>query len=144
MNRLTCAALTLLLALPACIGQECNLMYAPDNLAISFSPALEDEGLWGFTLSGDLSATCSAPLPMVESVAPLCDNDLVSVSYSADGAAIEGISIFGEAPAAVTLSVSFDEASVGDFDLAPEYSVDEPNGKGCGERSAGEVAVEVP
>lgn len=119
-------------------------MYAPDTLNITFDPAPAAEGLWTFTLSGDYSVTCNAPIPFSESVAPLCDDDLTTVTYSEDGLSIEGLLVFGEAPDSVTLAVSMDDEEIVSDVITPDYEVDEPNGKGCGERRYADVVFSLP
>lgn len=137
------ALLALLPLLAAgCIGKECNLMYAPDALEIDFSPALTGDGAWSVTLSGDLDAACTVSLPLADDGAPDCDTEGVELVLSDDGSAIEAISLFGLAPEHLTLDVALEGATILSEDLTPTYTVDEPNGEGCGERQSAVVVVD--
>ena len=140
--RLTPALLTLCaLSLSGCFSKECNQMYAPDNLQITFEPSLSDAGAWTVELSGDLSATCTVTLPLADDGAPDCDLEGVDLLISDDSSSIEGVSFFALAPDAVTLTVSLEGEELLSEDLAPTYESDEPNGEGCGDRRSAEVIV---
>jgi len=129
-------------------GLECNLMYAPDHLGIAFDPEITAEGTWTFELSGDFDALCEVDLPVPDpsnmEYTPCGGVDLVDLGLSGDGVGVTGLSIMDEAPASVTLTVSFDGSVVYEDTLTPAYDVDEPNGTGCGERYGTEVTVVVP
>lgn len=140
MRSLLLASLVVLTA-PGCV-LECNAMYAPDNLEIVLNPALTDAGSWEIVLEGDLETTCAVVLPLAEGEVATCDNDAVSLLISASGDAIEGVSLFGYAPDSHTISFSLDGTLVSSHDLEPEYELDEPNGKGCGERRSGVVEID--
>lgn len=138
-------ALALGLSSSACVVLECNAMYAPDALQLTFDPALEGDGEWTVTLSGDLDAGCSVTLPLpTEDAWPVCDMEGVELLLSEDYTRIEGVSLFALAPEAVTLTVALDGEEILSQAITPEYDVDEPNGKGCGERHFAEVVVATP
>ncbi len=129
-------------------GLECNLMYAPDFLDITFDPETTAEGTWTFELSGDTTALCEVDLPVPDpsnmAYTPCGGVDLVDLGLSGDGVAVTGLSLMDEAPASSILTVSYDGTVVHEETLEPSYDVDEPNGAGCGERYGGEVTVAVP
>ena len=122
----------------------CNLMYAPDSLLIS----LESDG--SFFQSGDWllevdGVQCLVTLPADDTMV-FCDpgdGTGVEIGLADDRSEVVSVMLMGRAPAALEMALSFDDAVVFSQELSPSYSVDEPNGEGCGERSSSEIVVEL-
>ncbi len=129
-------------------GTDCNLMYSPSNLQLVFDPEITAEGTWTFELTGDFDALCEVDLPVPDpsdmAYTPCGGVDLVDLGLSDDGVGVTDLHVMNEAPASLTLIVSFDGSVVFEDTFTPSYDVDEPNGTGCGERYSASVSVEVP
>ena len=123
--------LALLMSLMACDlpleGHSCNLMYSPSTLTLELTAD------WSGEISVDVSgddAQFSCVLSEDEAAAE-CDDFHGSIELS-DDLLVVVLSEFS--PAVVELTVVHDGGSES-LVLEPEYTVDEPNGPGCGERS---------
>ena len=130
--------LFLLLSLPVALsgcGHGCNLMYAPDQLSILFNPPLSGEGEFLLEVEGDATGACVITLPD----AAVCEGDLQVFS---DATEVSGLQLYELAPAHLTVSVSKDGTLLSMQEVSPTYTVDEPNGKGCGERHSAEVELD--
>jgi hypothetical protein len=126
------------------IGQSCNMMYAPSTVDVTINGL--SEGAWEWTIDvGDHGVVCTATLPDASDAA--CEGNAwsgPSVTQAADGSWSAQVMVeLGEA-GTVAVSATKDGAVVLDGDHEVEWTVDEPNGEGCGERSVGalEVAIE--
>lgn len=129
--------LALLLSLMACDlqdgGQACNLMYSPSMLTIELTAewngAIQIDGSGG----GD---QISCVLAEAESAAA-CDDGISTIELSGD---LLVVSLEQFVPDSLELTV-VDDNGAELFTLEPSYSIDEPNGPGCGERRLGTESI---
>lgn len=131
----------LVLTISGC-SMECTLIDAPSYLSIDLNPPVSDAGTWDVALEGDLTAACTLVLPLVAPEDVSCDSDNMNLELTDGYDAIEGILLYNESPDALTVSLTLDGTLVSSQDLAPVYEVDEPNGKGCGERRSATVEID--
>ncbi|MFT4977940.1 MAG: hypothetical protein ACI8S6_003848 [Myxococcota bacterium] len=129
--------LAMLLTLTGCdlVGKTCNLMYAPDMLAVEATRSEGWEGELTVIAEGDgVTITCTI---LAGETVSTCDNDGSSAELSGDTLSIF---LWEFAPDTAELIFSIDATEIAAESLAPAYDVDEPNGEGCGERrSATEI-----
>ena len=126
------------------MGQSCNMMYAPSMVDVTLAGLAE--GAWEWTIDvGDHGAVCTFTLPGGADAA--CAGNAWSgptLTQAADGSWSAQVMVeLGEA-GTVAVSATHDGAVVLDGEHEVVWTVDEPNGEGCGERSVGalELAVE--
>lgn len=138
-NKTFLATPLLLVACEAVPGTTCNLMYAPDQVHMTFEDMDFEEGAWRLTIDGDI--VCEFELPLASDAAVECiGGHEVYVVPSSDGARIDEVSIWEFAPDQFDASLHLDDELFAEASFEPEYSIDEPNGEGCGERSFAEVS----
>jgi hypothetical protein len=122
--------IALLAALGGC-AQTCNAMYAPNTLTIAFDPALAAEGAWVVRLSDADDAeigTCTwSPGEAAD-----CGDSAVELTIADD--TVVALSMWEPPGGPYRLRVVHVDNVVVDEEITPEVEVDEPNGKGCGER----------
>ncbi len=150
MTRTVLAALAALapLTLAACDilpGRACNLMYAPSGVVVTFDADAWAPGTWEIEVDGlvctvELGAE-SEPFERIP-----CDDDGVArleLVLTEGGDGIDFAHLIERTPETLDVAVRHDDAVVVDTSLVPEYVVDEPKGRGCGERRAAGVTVVV-
>ena len=116
----------------------CNTMYAPDTVVIDFSEADFGEGRWRIEID-DIS--CTLDLPADPGASVECEGDLeVWGVVSDDGLGIDELNVWEFAPESFEVTLYLDDELYDSQSFSPEYEVDEPNGRGCGERSFAEVS----
>lgn len=122
--------LPLLLSLTGCdlVGTSCNLMYAPDSLALEITNA-DLSGKVGVSVTAD-GETITCILAETESEGG-CDVDGSSISISGD---VLEVFLWEFAPDELELSVWTADTGVEPVTITPAYTEDEPNGEGCGFR----------
>lgn len=123
------------------LGKTCTLIYAPDNLTVSFDTEALAPGAYTVTVSGDVEATCTLTLP--SEVEGVCDLEGLSLSTNEAGDGLGELFFFDMGPEALTVSITLDGAEIASESFSPSYTVDEPNGEGCGERRSGIVMMSV-
>ncbi len=130
------------LLLNGCQELSCNLMYAPSGVGLTFEATSWEEGEWLVEVG---SQACTVILPASAGSVVCEDGDVarLEVSTTSAGDGIEGAWLMEEAPAELEVRFSLDGELVYEEILTPEYSVDEPNGEGCGERTYAEVDVDL-
>lgn len=123
------------------LSQDCNLMYAPSSFTASFEVA--SEGVWEWTVTAEgMDVACSVTLPEGTDAACEGTTSTPTVEIVADGWVI-GSTTFEGGQDEVHVTLSHDGALVVDETLTPEWSMDEPNGEGCGERFQSEQTFTV-
>ena len=123
------------------VGQECNLMYAPDTLILVLENApLSTTGATFFQVEGGGEIiTCSLESP--EETSGSCEG--TGDRYlERDGDTVT-LTLWEFVPEKATVTVFHDDAEVGSWSVTPSYDVDEPNGEGCGERSFAEESLDL-
>ncbi len=126
------------------INRSCNAMYAPDMLTVTLDGDLA-EGAYVVELSdADLVVTCTFSIDstLAEPDA-LCEGTEIDFDIGDDGAITE-LRVWDWAPAEVEIVIGLDDVELHSETLVPSYDVDEPNGKGCGERSYATEVVSIP
>ncbi len=115
----------------------CNAMYAPDMVTIHFDDVAFSEGTWRLEVD-DLS--CSFDLPMEPSGTIECDEamDFWMVADD-DGTGLAEVNVWEFAPETFEVALYLDDELYDAQSFSPDYDVDEPNGRGCGERSSASV-----
>lgn len=122
-------------------GVDCNLMYAPEGAAITFTANDWQEGEWTIELDGE---RCTVTLPGTDAGVSCEDGDeykLFQMYLSSDGTAIDGGWLEGSTPDDLDVAIFHDGELVHEQTLQPAYDVDEPNGPGCGERRYADVEI---
>ena len=127
-------------ALTACDGlppTACNAMYAPDMVTIHFEDVAWSEGSWRLEID---ELSCSFDLPTDPDTTLDCGDasDFWMVS-NADGSGISEVNVWEFAPESFEVALYLDDELFDAKSFSPDYLVDEPNGRGCGERSSAEV-----
>ena len=107
-------------------GQSCNLMYAPNMLNVEVSADWSGDVRIDVTGDGE---TISCTL-IAEEAAAQCD-DLGSLIERAGEQVV--VSLWDYTPDVVDVTVEH-AGGGGSVVLEPSYTIDEPNGPGCGER----------
>jgi hypothetical protein len=128
------------LALASCGGLACNEMYAPSGLSIGFEAADWPAGAYAVEVEG---VACTVTLPSEDGGAT-CDADsapYLELMLTSGGDAIQSAWYYEDAPDPVSIRVSRDGTVIFEDDISPDYTVDEPNGKGCGERTSAAITV---
>ena len=141
--------LSLCPALTGCGGHDCTEIYAPDQLVITFSPALRTAGAWEISVGGDETVACSVELPVAdpsnvdEETCAAVDPVVADLNFSDDGTQILGLTVWESAPADVSVYIEHAGQEVTLVYLSPSYEKREPNGNGCGEQRFGEAEVTI-
>lgn len=151
MTRTILAALAALapLTLAACDvlpGRACNLMYAPSGVLVTFEADAWAPGTWEIEVDG-LSCTVLLGTDALPTEQVVCEDGAAArleIRLDEAGESIVQAHLIERTPDVVEIVVAHDDAVIVEASLVPEYVVDEPNGRGCGERRAASVTVEVP
>lgn len=125
----------MLLLLAACdlLGHDCNLMYAPSTTSVSFEVATA--ATWSWDVTGEtVGMSCAVTLP--DATDGACEGGEVMGPdvQGTDGAWVIGSSVWEGGDETLQVQVWRDGELVLDETIEPDWAVDEPNGKGCGER----------
>lgn len=137
--RVTIALLLVPLAQSAC--GLCHQMNAPSTLELQLESTDWAPGVYEVELRGfGQVAMCALDLPAPQGAVVSC-TDGASVELSLDGQRIERVVAEAFDAPSFTATVKRDGQVLSDGRVLPEYSVDEPNGPGCGERSQATVVV---
>jgi hypothetical protein len=120
----------------------CNQMNAPSRVTVAFDEGRTWEpGVWEIEADGYTHhAMCVVALPYVEGDLVSCTGNAELV-LSDDGAGILALEASNFEPESFAVRVERDGGPVGDESFAPEYAIDEPNGKGCGDRAQATVQM---
>jgi hypothetical protein len=127
------------------VGQECNLMYAPDMLSLELIHVpLSETGATIFALVGSDGEGLTCRLEAPEDTSGTCSegNDLF-LERSGDTVTL---SLWEFTPSSVELSLLHeieDGVVKGSWTITPDYTEDEPNGEGCGFRSSATESVDL-
>ena len=116
-------------------GMSCNLMFAPDMLTIDIMGTSWEGEVYVDIDTGDQLVSCTIP---AGEFAGTCGPDSETLITIEDGAL--SIQLWNMAPETAEVFVEHDGGS-GSVLLEPEYTVDEPNGVGCGERHSATVST---
>ena len=133
------AAPLLLVACDAMPGTTCNAMYSPDQVHMTFEDVAFEEGSWRLTIDGDIVCEFELPIASNDNVECIGGNEIYVVP-SNDGDGIDEVSIWEFAPDRFDATLHLNDELFAEASFEPEYSIDEPNGEGCGERSFAEVS----
>jgi len=130
-----------LAALATGCGVSCTAMYAPDSTYLEVVGGDGSPGRYQLELDGyGQVAMCVVDLPAA-------DDELISCTANAmltlteDGTAIVGMLASEFAPEGFEATLLIDGERIADDRYAPDYAVDEPNGKNCGERKTADVTL---
>ena len=126
-------------------GRSCNLMYAPSGVTVEFQAQAWAPGTWEVEVDG-LSCTVLLDPDATPSGQVACDDAAtprLEILLSPSSATIDSAWLIESTPDVLTVKLTHDGTVVLDDELVPEYAVDEPNGRGCGERRAATVSVSV-
>lgn len=131
----------MLLALTALLGcvHNCTLMWAPSTLTLTFVSEDWPAGRYEIEVIGDggRSGMCVLDLPD-DGSPPACTQN-ARVTAADDG--IPSMAVEGFTAETVQVVLSRDGEGVLDQAFTPDYTVDEPNGEGCGERYVATIDV---
>jgi hypothetical protein len=120
-------------------SQSCSQTAWYHKITITLKPPISTAGAYDIRVVGDgLDQHCSGSLKDSES--QTCSSNMTILS-SENAATLIDIGIiqlsFGdweEPPSSFELSITDDAGSTSNHTVTPNYTVDEPNGAGCGER----------
>jgi hypothetical protein len=112
----------------------CTEIGCSDGFAGTFSPELEEQGSYLFTLDLDgVRSTCTVTLPIIASES--CDGPLqISRSGSAlpeSEHSLPGFMIFSSDFSTYTLTIERDGVEILSWTEEPEWETYQPNGEGC-------------
>lgn len=128
------------LGLSGCLS--CTLMYAPSTFTVQVVGAAPVEGLFQLEANGQgQTGMCVFVLPHREDDLVSCTQNAM-VNFEGDGSAVDSLVLFNFSPEFVNVRALLDGEEVASQSFEPEYAVDEPNGRGCGERSIGSVVFD--
>ena len=122
---------------------ECNLMYAPDFTEITLTaseafPTDQDLSVLFSGSDGQL-ITCNTA---ADSGSVLCDSEGAFVTVE-DGSLIASLQAFSPDTVDATLWLGDNDDPIGQWSGEPDYNTDEPNGRGCGERTIGTLSMDI-
>lgn len=124
-------ALSLGLLVGCLPGHSCNAMYSPDQVLVDFGGFAFEEGVW--TVEFD-DIRCEVELPGAGGDWTCVGGEAI-LMLSEDGADIDEVSVWEFAPETFAVRLSLDGELVAEQTFSPVYDIDEPNGRGCGERA---------
>lgn len=144
-TRLALAALaaTAPLALTGCPPRACNMMYAPDGVTLTFDADDWPAGEYVVEVDGQV---CTVTLPATDAAVDCAEGDdgvYFELYLTQDGAGLDGGWLMESAPDPLSIRITVDDAVLFEDDLSPQYSIDEPNGEGCGERQYADLVVDI-
>lgn len=130
-----------LAALTTGCGLSCNDMWAPSSTYLEVIGGDGSAGRYQLELSGyGQVAMCVVDLPADDDELISCTSNAM-LTLSEDGTAIVGMLATSFAPDNFEATLFIDGERIADDHYAPDYAVDEPNGKNCGERKTADVTL---
>jgi hypothetical protein len=127
-------------------SEGCGDRVLPDVVDIRFVPTITDPGDYRIRFSSSvLTGTCDVSVGSIQ-LAP-CSNARLSVDGESENGTIILAALrawFDYGPDRFELTISREDVVVISDLYTPQYELDEPNGRGCGERQRAEVAVSIP
>lgn len=121
-------------------GLSCTQMRSPSVAEIGIEGD-QPPGLYELEVQGSgETEMCVLVLPSAEGDVVSC-TDYASVVLAEDGGRVEALVLTEFAPGSFVVEVLRDGELVAEASFVPDYEVDEPNGKGCGERSQATLSM---
>lgn len=128
------------LGLVGCGGLNCTEMYAPSGVSIGFEASDWPAGDYVFEIDG---IECDVTLPGSDGAFCESGGAALELLTDASGAAVQSAWLQESTPDPLSIVVSRDGTVIFEDEVSPAYTVDEPNGKGCGERTSASVTVSI-
>jgi hypothetical protein len=118
------------------------------QITITLKPPISTTGAYDIRVVGDgLDQHCSGSLK--DSKSQTCSSNMTILS-SENTANLSNIGViqlslgdWEDPPSSFVLSVTCDDGSTTNHTITPDYSIDEPNGAGCGERKQANTIVQL-
>jgi len=130
-----------LAALATGCGLSCTEIYAPSSIYLEVVGGDGSPGRYQLELNGySQVAMCVVDLPAADDELISCTSNAM-LTLSDDGTAIVGMLATDFAPEGFEATLLIDGERVADDFYAPDYAIDEPNGKNCGERKTADVTL---